>query len=435
MTEILARVRGDLESNSISKMRNTFTEDDWRSRAAKLLNIPSESDWRHVKDLAIVPLQNGQWISIRQSDGPAYFPEISGVAIPADIGLRILDPWFVQNVDMKALFDNLGVQIAGVQTVRSAILRQYQTRSSSSSTDTRRVPGSVFASKSHLQFLYLTDHVGSHSDDDLASLEVFVQDGSLMQPTQSAVYIANNSRYGAADLLRPTHSAPGLEIPFLHEFYLIQQPHKSEQQKMTWVSWLYMSLKVRRRLSIMEANPFNRSSFQLSSTCQYLAKYRRDRLLGFLRFHWKFERDNIRAFPELLTSLRQIPLSDTPGIDVSLGACYLPVTAAKKLVSTYLCPEEHFPWMPLDPEEEFIPSEWDGMMNDLQTGFPRDDIDFGLRILDCVIYGSYGQNDLPSQTGLPRKERIYKLYEYLQYLTHHSADPSDSKKKMRWVYS
>ncbi len=77
---------------------------------------------------------------------------------------------------------------------------------------------------------------------------------------------------------------------------------------------------------------------------------------------------------------------------------------AKKLVAKYFRPEEHFPWIPLDPEEEFIASEWDEMMNDLQTGFWHDEIDFGLRILDCIIYGIYGQENRLRLSGL-RRER------------------------------
>ncbi|KAH8895463.1 hypothetical protein GQ53DRAFT_855993 [Thozetella sp. PMI_491] len=417
-TEFFSRVENDLNrpNDFVSRMKSPFTSEEWHSRAAQALNLPFNSDGqkrtqKYLKTLALVPLQNLQWTSMTESDSPVYYPKVQGATVPTDIGLRILNSFSVKNADRMALFENLGVRVADVKAVR-------------------RGPRDVFASSSHLHFLYLTDRLRS-PHDDLTTLEVFVQDETRTKPAKSPVYIKTKE---FDELLRPTVNAPGLKLSFLHEVYFTLEPHKPEEQKMTWIEWLHASLKIQRRLPIVEVEPFRRTNFQLSSTCRYLAEHRHDQLLNLLRTNWKFEAEKIKASPEVLKALRQIQLSNQSDVDLFLGHCYLPTTTAKKLVAKYLGAEDNFPWLPIKSEEDGIPAEWYEIMKDLETGCLRDDIDFGLCILDCVIHGKYGEKNLPRSAGLPDKERIYKLYQYLEHLASQSENPKDSQRKIRRDY-
>ncbi len=438
ISELLNIVRGDLTIPDSSRMMAKSTDDNWHSRAAKLLRklfeISSPRDRQTLKSLKLIPLSDCNWGSMEEADGPALYPEIHGVLIPGDIGLRILDPEAVQNQDRVALFDKLGVQIADVEGVRSHLISRYiiapkwPLQSSLSEPSLPRCPSTLSSSISHLQFLYLTEHLIPR-EDDLTSLEIFIQDGTLRQPATHPVYVADNSRYGAYELLRPMANAPGLKVSMLHEDYLRHQPQKPEKQKLTWLEWLYKALKLRPRLRITELDSSNQ--LQLTRTCLYLAEHRRERILGFLKSQWKFERGKIVKSPEIIALIGKIQLSTTRGVDLSLGKSYLPTKDAKKLVAAYLCPEEHFPWIPLDPDEEFNPSEWEVIMKDLKTGFSADNIDFGLCMLNCIVYGTYGQGNLPELTGLPKAERIYKLYQHLEYLARQSRDYDNSRQKIQ----
>jgi hypothetical protein len=158
MDLILERVQTDLNS-STSKIRSLNTDDDWHSRAAKLLLIPFDQRWdnriRDMRKLKLLPT-SGEWKSATEGTtfSPFYFPETSGMAVPEGLFDNVIDIAAAKNDTRRLLFEKLGVRVATVEDIRSRIMEKHRKRLVGPFTF------SVDQVRKHLHFLYLT-----HSQD------------------------------------------------------------------------------------------------------------------------------------------------------------------------------------------------------------------------------------------------------------------------------
>ena len=163
--KIIAMVRRDLRAGpEHSKIQGLHTDDDWHTRAYKLLNIAWENRWfeiiRSLKQLNIIRLQDGSWVS--SDSGDIFYPKYGDVVVPRGLGMRLVDPIATRNQARSAFFDNLGVhQINApiVSNIRERILRQP--------TGPPMIVN-LQSSVERMRFLFLTQHLHPEEEEDLS---------------------------------------------------------------------------------------------------------------------------------------------------------------------------------------------------------------------------------------------------------------------------
>jgi hypothetical protein len=60
---------------------------------------------QELNRLDIIPLRDGLWVS--SNSGEIFYPEYNKIAVPKDLGMRLVDPTATKNVPRCAFFDNL----------------------------------------------------------------------------------------------------------------------------------------------------------------------------------------------------------------------------------------------------------------------------------------------------------------------------------------
>ena len=135
---MLPRIRADLYSLK-SKYKSLTTGDSWHNRTAELLIRAFEKDQltkNELRSLPLIPLLTGEWVSssaqhnlfalgaIRRAE--IYYPHSeTGVPIPTDIGLSLLDPKPYMNASRKTLFSKFGVKYCDPRQVIQCITICY----------------------------------------------------------------------------------------------------------------------------------------------------------------------------------------------------------------------------------------------------------------------------------------------------------------------
>lgn len=415
LVEHIARVRHDLSSFP-SRMKQS-TDEDWQTRAAKLLALSFQKGWRDsifsIKSLDLLPLKQGNWVAA--SSGPIFYPETLGLEIPVDIDMRLLDPKACANSDRRKLFNYLGAQVAGVELVRQKIFRKYQSLS--------RPFLMPDTSTAHLRFLYLSHHLTTGHFHSFKNLLVITQPrNEERNPSSSDTYLQCDDSLGASKLLAATPAglsddgAPGFKVHFVDDIYLRDAPERPSEQALTWTEWLCKHLKLRTEVRLV--NPDGNS---LSDACLYVAKHRPKKFLAMLNAVWPSQRNSVLDSESCLEQLRSIKVLCQNERYRSLRETYIPTKSLKNIAGRFLSVEGFFPWLRLEspPSHHYRPQEWDLITDDLMFGFSgteyRTDLDFCLDIL-CSLQYDAGDLDPTLQ------ERVYDLYLFLEAKVCESRD-------------
>ncbi|KFY37775.1 hypothetical protein V494_04632 [Pseudogymnoascus sp. VKM F-4513 (FW-928)] len=274
--EVIQWLKKDLKRGALSRMKSPETTESWHTKASHLLSVPFIEKYatseKMLRGLDLLPLNNGSWASPRLCS--VYFADINGMDIPLDIDLSLISK-SVANSARLALFRHLGVTIAPVNLVRKKILERYF-----ESTTPRGI--TLEASKHHLRFLYLTEHLKDDDEQSYSKLQIRSRDGNWILPVQSYTFVANKESYGPWELLRKTDpgpnlgdGAPGLNTNFVSKKYYTDSPATPPEQKSTWLEWFYVKLDVERHVPIQ-------GSKLLSDYGIYLQRYRPEKFLGAL---------------------------------------------------------------------------------------------------------------------------------------------------------
>lgn len=387
---VLSLLRKDLNS-PLSRMKSTDLSDDIHSRMAKLLARFSSN--QTLRSLDLLPLHNGTWVS--PNSGPVFFPTTKEIPIPPGLGFRILDSSVTTNEDRHAFFSSMGVNEIEVRIVREAAFE----RNSSVHVGNP----SLFESKEHLVFLYLTHQFRTGGEKNKA-MHIFSEDGLLRSPTEQDYYIASNNAYGPKLLLATTDSLPGMTVPFVHSSYLDETPETPIASHSSWIQWLQTSIGVRKNLRLIAKN--GRS---LSSAWDYLSKYRPQKLLGFLRHVWEDERRFVIETESLRQALRETDASrpcdvDLPG-ECRLHEAYLPFPNLIHQCKQFVNNEAVFPFLHLEGDltMEELSSNW--LFLHTALGVKKDEnLDFLLDILKWL------KTSNPDASHISGFQHIFGLY-------------------------
>jgi hypothetical protein len=150
-SDILERLQADLMS-SHSKMRSLSPNNEWHASCAALLllafdNAQTEVTRQQIKQMAIIPLLDGQWTSSLQVltfGGPrlTYFPSTDGVPIPEDLSLQLVEAGAASVPKRENLFGKLGVQNCAKEEVIQLIY--FRHRMSTEGASHSSIPASHF---------------------------------------------------------------------------------------------------------------------------------------------------------------------------------------------------------------------------------------------------------------------------------------------------
>lgn len=406
MAEIIARVAADLK-RSQSRMKSSSTDDDWHSRAAQLLCQPFQngchSSIRKLKELELLP-SSEVWKMPPKHESllPFYYPDVDGVAIPADLSLNLINNTAAKNPDRRKLFDYLGVTKASTNTIKSMIFQKHSCISLADRSF------SVLKSLDHLKFLYLT-HVGKYLDlYNYQEIAVYTQDGSLLKPYDVDVYISDGHPYGAHELLKklstgtePGNGALGFAVPFLAAEYLRDIPNKPEGHYWTWLDWLHSCLGILRHVKLILAN------VSLTNICKYVAKHRPEKFLGTLQHHWQFEKHSIIGNINIVENLQNIKVLCQGNRKYNLCKTYLPLPKLEQCCARFMDEGESFPFLKLETSlHQTNLSEW-MFLHDHFSVRLDDDVEMYLTILVEISVKNTKSNTFK------RMGRVFDLYEVI----------------------
>jgi hypothetical protein len=410
--DMMDRVWADSE-RGISKMRSSKTDDDWHSRAAKVLKYPFTSRLssiiRRIRTMRLLPLDGGGWVSLNESGLPAYFPTTSnGTMIPPLVlDMRLIDPNAATHPDRRDFFLALGVKLATDDHIRSLILQKYQ-----------RCWLSLRASIAWIKFLYLTRPEKTESTAGYEDVSIVSSTWENLEPSKKDVYFPDDkSEYGAAKL--------GLEVSFLHADYLKDPPVRPGEQVSTaeesWKEWLHNAIGVRERLRLVASD-----GSAISDQVLHVAQHLPERFLGLLHHLWPHEGDKVRYSETIRSRFEKIEVLCDGGNKHPLHTTILPTPQLKALSSRFLKADEHLAFLELQQTHwEEKASGWEfleclGVLDD-------DGLVFQLGMLRCIV------TKTPSANRLKDSSRLLDLYKAIHGKCIASANLEQARETIRLV--
>ncbi|KAH8735731.1 hypothetical protein BGZ61DRAFT_84622 [Ilyonectria robusta] len=426
-TEVLDRVQNDLSAVG-SRMWGNKTSENWHTKAAELLLIlfkgPEHKFLRErVRKMRLLPLASG--LSRAQNDeGEVYFSEVEGVPIPSSLPLDLIKYSAMANSRRSELFKHLGVCTTDVNTVRQLILQKQR--------DALSRAGTFFSGNAkELQFLYKTHRFSSSTMDSNIVFGLANQEFKCFSAHVRDMYIPDDCPLGPQELLKKTdagneygQNAPGMTVDFVHSSYFSDIPNKPHPTSLSWQAWLCRYAGARRYLRLATRS----GPCDLSEACYYIAKYRPEKFLGFLRTHWPSGGSPIELSPELQGKLGGVRVLCEDDDIVPLSATYLPLPDLEEQRARFLKEEEPFPFLKLDGpvERGTYAKEWGFLERCLGVGVNPDMV-FYLTILCQICNG-----DVVKETD---GSRIIELYTVLLRKLEQSASRTVEQEYLQNVFA
>jgi hypothetical protein len=317
--EMCDRIQVDAKQPN-PKITASTSDEDWHTRVAKLLILPFErnlTNTQHLlRGLEIIPLQDGRLIS--SYSRPIYYPDNSGVPVPTDLNLRLVELSATQNQDRCKLFSKLGVGHCVPERVMDLIYGRYQ--------EYGRV--SLECSIAHLRYMYW------HLRTDTTSLDkcIFLKDQNNQAVYRQSpnffgqsiyvddVYFESDDEYGIQRLISRGNS---LMIHFIHPAYLKAVADTARRGDRSWESWLEEVAGVRRIPRLIGSS----TPCTLSKVFLHIVQWCPEKLVGTLQAHWSSYSSLMK--PEIVAALENTPVPcENLGMS-SLKMTHLPLPALK----------------------------------------------------------------------------------------------------------
>jgi hypothetical protein len=341
--DMIRRIQADL-GRADSKMKPITTDEDWHTRAAKLLSNHFANATRNVetiKSLNLIPLQDRRWVSARTR--PIFLPTTGDNPIPTDLGLNLVQPVAALNDARRTLFSHLGVTTALSSSRISHISDRYD--ASSLCTMDENI--------SHLRYLYW-----NLSQDILAldrNIFLIDQNGNRVYRHIESVYFEEeDEEYGPRQLLQSAPlenpDAPGFAVHFLNVAYLDAVPTGALHQGRSWKQWLMELAGVQSYPRLQ--NPNRRT---LSDEFKYVIEHRPEKLVELLKRYWSFYEPEMTD--DIVRVLKECWVPSDEHLAVDLKSTFLPLPRLKAMVERLEILDFPFLTMPeeLTDEDE---NEW-----------------------------------------------------------------------------
>ncbi|KAK1753770.1 hypothetical protein QBC47DRAFT_303960 [Echria macrotheca] len=435
MHKVILRARADIAS--VSSRIKTRVDEDWQTRTANLLHLPflrgredriCENRIREVKELALVPLQTGEWTSA--TAGPIYYANLEGtdLLIPTGLGLRIVNPAAAANRSRKKLFDAVGVRNASVGEIRNIVATRCQTG-----------PLTLSESVDYLRFLFLTQALGRSGPPVSERLRIIDHRGVIRNGRETEIYIRSDDPYGAGLLFCPTepgsgpgNSAPGFNVSFVNEAYFEDPPNllnPAAGEVRRWDRWLTRFCNLTEAVAIYDAQ-----RAELTPAGKYVSERRPEKFLGLLRMSWdRTLRSQATRDTRIIDTVGRIPvLCRGSGLALRpLKSTYLPLPDLVALCNRFMVEGEFFPWLEMETSITGVAGglEWSALSSAFGLGYDRPWLDFGLVVLKHIF-----EANRAIQEPLERPDRMHQLYIYLQSKVGESSNPEGCREVIRTAF-
>lgn len=326
-----------------------------------------------------------------------------------------MNPNAERNFQRKKLFESLGVKNVQIADIRKLIFGKYGGSS---------LPVEDFAaSRSHLKFLYLTEHLIRVKDNTCYS-HMHILDHECRSKKSNAhhpVFFPDDNPWGSNELFRAVktdtetnNAASGLDVSFIHHEYMDFPPKQPESEPRSWKSWLRDMFNIydfiplfTKNLDHDEDEDEDEDQYCLSKECLYVAEHRPEKFLGFLVENWRqTDHETIMESFNLISDFWELEVLCESGRKCSLRKTYLPI-AAHQEARKFFEDGEFFPWLRIEDSlrnEETKFSELQALAKELEFGFPASDVTFCLDILDYIFFAN------EDASKLTRETRVYELY-------------------------
>ena len=303
--DIIERVKADL-GRPDSYIKGDTKSADWHTRSASLLcklyNLNTSLSVK-VRNLAIIPLQDGSWSS---GESSIYYPFSDTVPIPTDLGLRLVEKAALANTARRQLFAKLGAQDLAPSSVVKRILRKYNKHNNATREE----------SIAHLRYLYYFDSEKQEALDkricifdekDHPVYRAYVTFGEVI--TVDDLYFETDDEFGVKELCKRPLSPCGkcdyfYPVHFIHPSYLSAVPATARVHDRSWISWLHLMAGVRRVPRLMLAS----DNTKLSPISEAIVENSPTKIVGWLHKYWKSDYGDI-ATPEVVDTLRRARVS------------------------------------------------------------------------------------------------------------------------------
>lgn len=408
--------------------------DDWNTRMAKLLlrlwddqrgNSRAKLQW-----MPLLPLSSMTLMSSGQANGGVFFPDITGVSVPTDIGLNLIYPAAAANADCRKLYEKLGVRVAIMSAVRESIIKKHKSRDGLS----------IISSSDHLRYLYLTDKKDPVSADEAISLLVFDHKNRPKQPKlHQFVYFRGEGEDSNGEVFGQPLSGMEVDgdgvnelpdVSFIHHLYLENPPSKPAGYDKNYQEWIYEVVWVGWKIQIFTIrNPKSHHPKIFTPEWIFLAKRRPDLMLGRLCKQWENE-DIVKLWvedPEGSDMMKSIEVLCTDGKVHPLRETFIPVPSVIDRCKGLLKdPESTMPFV----KHPHSLGESDGgaflaVGRYLEFG-TTDDLGLSLAILHSITHGY-------AETKQPVTKTVIDLYLRIHAQCIGADNREDSEKKVRYV--
>ena len=328
--DLLEKVKADLES-PLSRIKNLQTSESWHRRSAKLM-LDAAKYPLHFKSLCaleVLPLRDGSWTSI--GAGGIYDPEIGGVDVPQDLGLRILAPQSLSNPTRRKLFEKIGLESCDPMEVKKLIIRKYNKWNNVD----------LESSVSHIRFLFCH----CPKEEEVLDRRVVLFDAHERPIYRAHVtlgrddmitddlYFDSAGTYDIKELCAKRRGSDGRStervVHIIHPAYMNFDAPVSLSHNLSWRAWLqkYAEILPSPRL-VKKYDPLKPSDSFL-----WIIENRRHSVLGILKTHWHTYYESMS--PEIVVFLQQVEIVCINGEEVCLKDTLAPlpelVTLAKDL--------------------------------------------------------------------------------------------------------
>lgn len=278
----------------------------------------------------------------------------------------------VLDAEPGELHEHLRFQEASIYNARASILDEY------------RAPGGFTLGKcrDHLHFLYLT-HQLRRSDDELRDMAIVDHELRLIKPWLRDIYLPGasvaNSPDSPEELFRPMEG-PVFAASYVHPTLFESPPAQPEPTHPAWIRWLCDFLGVRDRIRLL-----SRSGGSLADSFLYVAKHRKDKVLGVLEQVWRIEGAALDQQPALKQMIGQISVPIISGGFRRLWETYLPFESLRNYSGQFLGGDETFPFLDLGypTTAEELRSKWSFLCTHFSVS-ADDDVGFLLDILGHI---------------------------------------------------
>lgn len=351
--DMMNRIEADLD-RSTSRMKASSTGESWHNRSAKLLMPPLKNNWsigNEIKDLLLIPLQDGSWTSSKK--GAVYYPDNNGVPVPTDLGIRLVDRKSLQIASRKELFTILGLEHCVPKNVITGIVKRYYTRVD------------LACSVAHIRYLYwnlpensrLLNFMIDLKDQNGDSVYRRYPTIDLKNSIVDDMYFDTDGQYEVRSILSVGQESDAslvepFEIHLLHTRYEKIADRKVTRHGLTWEQWLEAYADVRRVPRLVNS----RDPKKLSNLFQHIVQYHKDKIIGTLNAHWSNYKNLMSE--EIVQVLRETTVPCENLTETPLERAYLPVPDLKELARD-LGVNDALPFVKLPSElKDEHPGQW-----------------------------------------------------------------------------